>query len=198
MEAERFDALSRLVGSRTSRRMAVALAATGLLGLAMPDVAEARCSTRNPCPDCKKCRKRRCKPDAEQDDQGCTDDGICKSGTCCLALQANCTDAEQCCQGEEKMACGPIGNLGQDQCCRPLGGACSTVGSWEECCTVLLEGGGARLVDCAPTNTCGGWGASCNVSSMCASGVCCRDSGGGFEGVCCNAGQFCVNNQCVG
>ena len=198
MQAERFDTLSRLIGARTSRRMAVGLAATGLLSLAIPEAAAARCSTRKPCPDCRKCRKHRCKPDATQN--GAT-----------LHRGRHLR--------ERDLLPGPAGELHRrravlpgrggdgvradrqprpDQCCRPLGGACSTAGSFEECCTVLLDGGGGRLVDCAPTNTCGGWGASCIVSSMCASGVCCRGSVGGFEGLCCNAGQFCVNHQCVG
>jgi hypothetical protein len=44
MQAERFDTLLRLIGSRTSRRMAVGLAATGLLSLTVPEAAARRCS----------------------------------------------------------------------------------------------------------------------------------------------------------
>ena len=196
MEAERFDTLTRLIGGRTSRRLAVALAATGLLSLAVPDIAEARCSARKRCPDCKRCKKHRCKPDAGQDGNACSgvSGGTCERGTCCLGLQANCTAAKQCCQKDGAMQCGPIGNLGQDQCCRPLGGACATPGDFNECCTVLVPGNG-RLVRCAPGNTCGGTGAMCTDPSTCASGVCC-----GFDPiskVCCGSGQRCEGFSCV-
>jgi hypothetical protein len=197
MQAERFDTLSRLIGARTSRRMAVVLAATGLLSIAMPEVAAARCSSSKPCPECKTCRKHRCKPDAAENGNTCTgvSGGTCESGTCCGGLQANCTDAKQCCQNDGKLACETIGNLNQTQCCRPLGGACSTPGGWEECCGIFRSPESGDLIHCAPTNTCGGPGARCHSSSLCASGVCC---GFGIEGVCCNAGQFCVNHECVG
>ena len=113
----------------------------------------------------------------------------------CLALQANCTDAAQCCQDDGALACGPIGNLGQGQCCRPFGGACSTPGEFDECCAVVPTPGSGSLVYCAPNNTCGGPGARCTVAATCASGVCCNN---GIDGVCCAAGQQCVGSQCVG
>jgi hypothetical protein len=211
MDSKRFDGFVRSFGrSRSRRQTLLGLAgflAAGALALGEREADAGKRSGGSPCTKARQCKTGKCIGTSGAKTCSCSNrfprcvssDTYCQSGTCqaCLALQADCTNAEQCCQGEEKMACGPIGNLGQDQCCRPFGGACSNVGSWEECCTVFLEGGGARLVDCAPTNTCGGWGASCNAASMCASGVCCRGSSG-LEGVCCNAGQFCVNNQCVG
>ena len=126
--------------------------------------------------------------------QACTSDQICRDGACeaCLALQANCTDAAQCCRN---LDCGPIGNLGQDQCCRPFGGACSNPGEFGECCTVVHPGGSGSSVSCGPDNTCGGPGARCTVAATCASGVCCNN---GIDEVCCAAGQQCAGCQCVG
>jgi hypothetical protein len=195
VEAERFDTLSRLIGSRTSRRKAVALAATGLLGIAAPEAAAGRCSRRKSCPECKRCKKQRCKPDATQNGAACTgvSGGTCEGGACCLGLLANCSYAKQCCQNDGKLACAPIGNLGQAQCCRPLGGACSTPGQWEECCGLAA---GGSLVTCGSENTCGGRGARCHRPDLCASGVCCGI--GIIDSVCCAAGQRCNENfSCV-
>jgi hypothetical protein len=61
VDVERFDTLARIVGSRVSRRVAVGVVATGLLGVTGPDEVEARCSRRKPCGPCKRCRKGRCK-----------------------------------------------------------------------------------------------------------------------------------------
>jgi hypothetical protein len=136
-----------------------------------------------------------CTHPALADGATCGADQICRNGACgaCGALEATCTDAAQCCPDLE---CGPIGDLGRDQCCRPLGGSCSTPGQFAECCTVVFEGGGARLVTCAPDNTCGGTGARCTSAATCASGVCCGF--GPLSSACCAAGQQCVGGQCTG
>ena len=200
MQPERFDALSRLIGARTSLRTAVALAATGLLSLSVPDVEAARCSKKKRCPKCKRCKKEPCKPDARQNGEACegVSGGTCHGGTCCLGLGVDCTDAKQCCQNAGKTACAPLGNLNQDQCCRPTGATCSTPGAWQECCLHVFDPGvSGGLIYCAPNNTCGGPGARCYSGDLCASGVCC----GGFDPLsskCCAAGQQCVNDQCVG
>jgi hypothetical protein len=44
MDDARFNTLTRFMGPRTSRRLPVGLAATGLLSIAVPDTAAARCS----------------------------------------------------------------------------------------------------------------------------------------------------------
>ena len=129
---------------------------------------------------------------------GCCNGTTCKGGGACVcpALKANCTGAGQCtpdCEGA--VACGPIGNPGQDQCCRPPGGPCSTPGAFDECCAVVFEPGvSGSLVYCGPDKTCGGTGAQCSASSTCASGVCCVGIIG--FGVCCAAGQQCQSGQC--
>jgi hypothetical protein len=42
MDSARFGTLTRLIGSRTSRRVAVGLEATGMLSVAVPDAEAAR------------------------------------------------------------------------------------------------------------------------------------------------------------
>ena len=108
---------------------------------------------------------------------------VCDGGCVCPTLKQNCTGAGQCAEGcEGSVACGPIGDLGRNQCCRPLGAPCSNPGQFDECCTAVFEGGGAALVTCGPHNTCGGAGAECLFSSTGASGRCCDN---GFSGECC-------------
>ena len=41
MDADRFDTIARVIGFRTSRRLAVGLVATGLLSLTVPDTVAA-------------------------------------------------------------------------------------------------------------------------------------------------------------
>lgn len=120
----------------------------------------------------------------------------CQDGACeaCLARKANCTSAAACCQDGGEVACAPIGNLDQGQCCRPLGGACSTPGAFDECCAFVFAPGSGSLVYCGPNNTCGGTGANCQSAFTCASGVCC---GNATSGACCGIGQQCVGSQCV-
>ena len=67
MDAERFDALTRLIGSRISRRVAVGLTVTGLLSVTVPDAEALKCSKQKPCPACKWCTHKKCKPDPTQD-----------------------------------------------------------------------------------------------------------------------------------
>ena len=81
MDAHRFDALTHFIGSRTSRRGAVGLAATGLLSFAVPDAAAARCSKQKPGPVGKKCKRHRCKPDVTQNGASCGADKTCGGET---------------------------------------------------------------------------------------------------------------------
>jgi hypothetical protein len=62
MVADRFAALTRHIGSRASRRLALGLAAIGVFTIAVPDAEALRCSKNKPCPECFRCRKRRCRP----------------------------------------------------------------------------------------------------------------------------------------
>jgi hypothetical protein len=83
LDAERFDTLTRLIRSRTSRRMAVGLAATGLLSIGVPDAEAARCNKRKPCLVCRRCRRHRCRPDRSQNGDICGSGGFtCDNGVC--------------------------------------------------------------------------------------------------------------------
>ena len=130
----------------------------------------------------------------------CPTGETCQDGTCktCLARQANCTTAAECCQDGGTVECAPIGTFFLNQCCRPLGGACSTPADFRECCGVGFPNPDASTVYCGPDNTCGGPGARCfaGIASPCVSGVCCGDDP--IVGVCCAAGQQCQNGQCTG
>ena len=103
MDADRFDAVTRFIGSRRSRRVALGLVMTGLLTVAVPD-AEARCSARKPCPTCKRCRRHRCRRDTSQDGTVCDGDGgTCQNGTC-VSFCAGKVDRFPC--GTEKHCVG--------------------------------------------------------------------------------------------
>ena len=113
--------------------------------------------------------------------------GCQATAVCTLPLTASCETADQCCADGGDVACGPIGNLDQLQCCRPLGATCSNPGAFAECCAIIIGGGvNGRLVYCAADGTCGGPGASCIVDDVntCAPGLVCQ-------------GEIGVNGQCV-
>jgi hypothetical protein len=79
MDANRFDTLTRLIAFRASRRVALGLAATGLFAIAVPEAEAVRCSASRPCPECYRCRRRRCRKRAN--DYPCTS-GTCQDGNC--------------------------------------------------------------------------------------------------------------------
>jgi hypothetical protein len=81
MNADRFHALTRLIGSRASRRSAVGFAATGLLAVAAPEAAAVRCSRQADCPICYRCTRRgRCRK--KRDGATCATIGTCQNGLC--------------------------------------------------------------------------------------------------------------------
>ena len=81
MDINRFDALTRRIGSRTSRRVAVGLAATGFLAVAAPEAEAARCSRQADCPICYRCTRRgRCRK--KRDGATCLQVGTCENGVC--------------------------------------------------------------------------------------------------------------------
>lgn len=108
MHAARFDTLARLVGTRTSRRVAVGLAASGLLSIAVPEAAAARCSATRPCPACKKCKQHRCKPDVAQNGDPCAS-GTCQSGVCSPTTDCSATPCSggRECQEDGSCQCPP-------------------------------------------------------------------------------------------
>ena len=112
----------------------------------------------------------------------CDGAGTCRAPEVCtgLPLNASCATADQCCPDGAAVACGPVGNLFQPECCRPLGAACAIPGEFSECCATLIrDDTGAvvngRLVTCA-SGTCGGVGASCDTTfNTCAPGLVCNE-----------------------
>ncbi len=197
MDHDRFDAMTKALAAGTSRRVVfrrVGAALGGVLGLGVSRSLAApkgggggkpqgRCPTgftncRGTCVDltgdsdhCGACAT------VCPESRPICAEGVCVADveeTCTgLPLNAPCETAAQCCQDGADVACRPIEDLGQPECCRPLGAACTTSGAFNECCVAFLEGGGARLVYCAPDGTCGGPGATCSSSATCASGLVC-------------------------
>lgn len=105
MDADRFDALTRLLGSRTSRRVALGLVATGMLTIAVPEADAARCSRKRPCRECKRCNRRgRCR--RKKNGTICST-GICQRGSCIAAPhQGICTAQQDYCAGDSEVQCG--------------------------------------------------------------------------------------------
>jgi len=156
MDADGFDTLARLVGSRTSRRLAIGLATTGLWSLSVPEAEAARCSKQNPCPECKRCKRHRCKPAATQ--TACSGGaGACVKGTCCPVQRACgstcCALGKQCSGG----VCVPA--------CAGFFAPCDGDG---DCCSVsCVPGFGAKVCTCSTA------GKVCHSSGDCCSGLTC-------------------------
>jgi hypothetical protein len=96
MEASRFDALARVIGSRISRRVAVGLAATGLMARTGQDAAALRCSKNKPCPECHKCKDGKCKPKRLL--SRCTEGGTCCSPDLCCPKEQTCSSTGTSCE----------------------------------------------------------------------------------------------------
>jgi hypothetical protein len=156
MDADRFDTIARVISSRTSRRLAIGLATTGLLSMAVPEAEAAQCSKKNPCPVCKRCRRGRCKPDATQTScNGGT--GTCLKGTCC-SLQLACGSI--CCPNGKKCSGGI--------CVPDCGGFGDSCGADSHCCSascVLVLN--TNVCTCSPT------GKVCQSSGDCCGGAPC-------------------------
>jgi hypothetical protein len=159
MDADGFDTLARLIGTRTSRRLAIGLATTGLLSLAVPGAAAARCSKGSPCPACRKCKHRRCRQVATQTScNGGT--GTCVQGTCCPLQQVCgstcCAPGKQCSGG----ICVPA--------CAGFFAACN--GAADCCSSVCVPAFGGKVCTCSST------GKVCQSSGDCCGGLTCVGS----------------------
>ena len=162
MDAERFDALTRLIGSRTSRRIAVGLVAAGLLTIVVPEAEALRCSKTKPCPECQRCRRRRCKPDMTKNGTPCAGD----TGTCAEGVCGDCgKPGAFCCLGAYCRA-GAI-CIGFPHSCQP----CGDDGQW--CCDpdFCTEGECTAEGKCG---SCGGRGELCCFRTICDVGLTCR------------------------
>ena len=113
MDASRFDALSRALGASRSRRAGLRLAAAaavtaGAVAVAGPEAAAARCSTKQPCPVCQRCRKKKCKRDPAQDGNPCAECMGCDNGACTSTRAMNlhrCDNDGTCWDGSCRTAC---------------------------------------------------------------------------------------------
>jgi hypothetical protein len=192
MDADRFDALSRMVSTAGSRRRAVATALGGaliLLSLAHPDDA----AVKKRCPPCKKRKKGKCKkkPDGSNCPGGICRRGVCQPGDLCPGQRlcdGECIPATQCCT---KADC-PAGSL----CCN---GVCS--GSKleagqncflsEDCCSNYCQRSmNFNDVRCAATCR----GGLCSQESHCCRGEPClpvASAGFSFCGGCAESGYGC-------
>ena len=151
MEASRFDALARLVGSRISRRVAVGLAATGLVTTASADAQAVLCSKTTPCPECQRCKKHKCKPKKALSQ--CTEGGTCCSPELCCPQGQTCSDTGPSCEAcpetidfcdtgfpvcgyygaRKKDWCGCITSVESTTTCSSLFGACFECTTDQEC-----------------------------------------------------------------
>ena len=156
MDAARVDTLARFIGSRKSRRVAVGFAVTGLLSIAVPEAEARRCSTQKPCPECRKCKRHRCRPAASQASCG-GGTGVCVKGTCC-PLQLACGNT--CCASGKKCSggiCVPA--------CAGFGESCNGDG---DCCSAsCVAPFGSKFCTCSPA------GKVCHSSGDCCSGLTC-------------------------
>jgi len=203
MDASRFDALARLVGSRTSRRVAVGLAATSLVVRTSLNVEAAKCSKKKPCPECRRCKKHKCKLD---DGAACSGEGICLGGVCgcgsgeflCTEVTPRCCDQEQACLAESCGACpeSPDPCTSGPECGRTTANnpQCFCVTSVEGTTTcssifVTLD----QVADCTTDDDCTGiFGPG--VEGVCVN-VPCLDMG--FDKVCLNKGCVDLNSLAV-
>ena len=113
MDASRFDALSRALGASRSRRGGLRLAAAaavtaGAVAVAGPEASAARCSTKQPCAVCQRCRKKKCKRDPAQDGNPCAECMGCDNGACTSTRAMNlhrCDNDGTCWDGSCRTAC---------------------------------------------------------------------------------------------
>ena len=172
MDASRFDALARLVGSRISRRVAVGMTAIGLVTTTGADAQVVRCSKQSPCPECQRCKKRKCKPKKALSQ--CSEGGTCCSPDLCCPQEQTCSDTGTSCEAcpettdfcingfprcgffgaKKKDWCGCITSVEDVTTCSSLFGECFACTTDLEC----TEEFGESI--CADVSECGACGAT--------------------------------------
>jgi hypothetical protein len=168
MDGERFDAMTRLVAARLSRRGALRALAGGLVGsvaaLVGGDAGAERClGDGEVCPTT---RRLACCSGSCCQGACCPTGTDCTDGTCCPSLQA-C--GETCCPPE---------NVGCTQNVLPdgttfVGCLCAGGAVWDRAQNACV---------CATT---------CEIDEQCCSGHCCN-------GICCPNGEVCAaDGRCV-
>jgi hypothetical protein len=169
MDPRRFDALTRTIGLRRSRRAALAML-PALLGLGIAtDATAAKCSKRKPCGPCRRCKKGRCRK--ARDGAACPG-GTCQTGRCVGGCTPSC----------DRRVCGDDG----------CGGSCGSCEPGQTCQT-----GRCQVGPCTPScagRACGddGCGGSCG---SCPGGQSCQ--GGRCVTADCPPGQRRCRGQCL-
>jgi hypothetical protein len=132
------------------------------------------------------------------DDHCCS--GHCLSGICrddaCLGAGSFCSTVDECCQ-DEATFCEDVprcGAVGENRCCRPVGGSCSGTGANCDCC------GSAVCLDGTCVTSCNESGLECFLDDDCCSGSCvnnvcqaCRSAGAE-----CQIDSECCSDLCSG
>jgi hypothetical protein len=103
MNALQFDALLRSLASVTSRRGLVTTLSRGLLAALSLHVRgeEAAAGRRDGCPECKRCKRRRCRPEKDRTPCGSTGERQCCDGRCCasgdICVRGKCVTGQGTC-----------------------------------------------------------------------------------------------------
>jgi hypothetical protein len=220
MDADRFDALSRLLGSPTTRRgtlFALLSGALSLTGSVTPEAgwaASGRCRFPcGPCQSCKKgkcvrtsrgkrCKRGRCVPRSNGILCGNPVSGFCQDGSCvpfppppppppCRTLQEDCNN--DCCEG---LVCGESRCSFSDRLCvLPEGEVCDgdscSCAQGQKCSPVTNR---CRACISDPSEECQ------EADDCCLPGVFCESRDGGPR-TCCigqnNEAVFCIEtSQC--
>jgi hypothetical protein len=181
--------LTRFIGSRTSRRVAVGLTVSGLLSIKVPEAAAAKCSKQKPCPKCKRCHKHKCKPDANQNNDSCDTgktclNGACVAGTCsthadcpgagCVGRTCGlCTQSEHCAGACEANHVCPCTKSGACLQCGPDERLCEeTCASRQACCPDDCSGGHTCVGAAGPGCVCPPGEVDCGTNTC---STCCVD-----------------------
>jgi hypothetical protein len=189
MDSARFDRLTRVIGTLSTRRAALGLlSALGLAG-ALADDGDAkkkRKKCKKKCGPCRKCKKGKCKP--KPDGADCGGGATCQSGECVCPTEC-CADSDcgsdcavcdsgqcvstcpdgQVCQGDTCVASCPTGQKECNGVCIPENQCCGGCPAGQTCCT--------NVVECKDTRNdpdfCGGCANhQCPGGAFCANGAC--------------------------
>jgi len=199
VESERFDRLSRVIGSDSSRR-AIARVLTGLalggsvglLGRAEGEAAKSG-TCLEACPTCQVCQQGKCKRKHRKKK--------CKPGLCVAGPDGGTCGNSVCkvCQGGACVNAANGSTCDNNPCKECQGGACANKANGTAC-----NGTGQCLNGtCNTKPTCLGTGADCTqaMAASCCSGVCkgdnhCQNSGTGSP--CLQTSDCITPAKCVG
>jgi hypothetical protein len=189
MDGNRFDHLSKVLGSVRSRRsimaLALAIESGGLLALLGGEVTGAK-KCKPKCPVCKTCKNGKCKKTTGK----CGPDGACQNGKC---VCSGCSACETCqngaCVSKNGGRCGDAGTC--------QGGQCICTGTCPQCQTcaqgACVNDNGA---DCGDIGICQNGECVCTIGCpfcmRCHNGTCVND-----DGAVCGTNHICQDGLCI-